>query len=315
LYGTAQIINVANGTLHAYAAEAIEGFYGGTAAPGGLHQAPGNGKPDLADGSDGSPTLRSRVTRDDGSPVVSSWRAGTSDAVSAVLMTPHLDGDFDLESAIAAQTEWVITFPTKSYSSDRSEVVAPFTRTFPGQGKACERIITEVWDRDPMGLICRPGIEPGDTSVLPPCYPTSCTTDFPESPPVPPGIDCQEFVGLCFAAGVLSFGQPGVNVRGIGNTRVIPSEIFGSTSALNRSPNNSGARYDRGHARFRFDRPETPGPDNVLVSIEGHRYLGLPAIGFVSSRYANGNAQPGRLAHYSGAVRLTGAVAIAEPLP
>ncbi len=35
LYGTAQIINVANGTLHAYDAEAIEGFYGGTAAPGG----------------------------------------------------------------------------------------------------------------------------------------------------------------------------------------------------------------------------------------------------------------------------------------
>ena len=54
------------------------------------------------------------------------------------------------------------------------------------------------------------------------------------------------------------------------------------------------------------DGPTTFGWFNIdfgtyapLTSIEGHRYYGLPAIGFVAEEYVNGNLN-GVLSNYSG---------------
>ncbi len=294
LYGTAQIISVANGTLHAYAAEAIEGFYGGTAAPGGLHQAPDVGKPDLADGSDGSATVTARVVLDDGNPVLASFDAGRADAVSALLMQDAIYNEFDTEASIGATSEWIVSFPTKSYYTDRTgPALAPFVEAFPDDGQACERIAPSFWDRETLPTLSPSCLPPGASnppgSALPPCPPASSFT-------------------LCGSASSTAINAAGAT-----------GPIFGAVAPFRLSLNASGGIADRGHLRYVFSRSTAPldsslpAGSRVLVAKDGRSFSGLPVIGFAATNYVNSNAQPGRLANYSAAVRHRGSVSSSTP--
>ena len=74
LYGAGTIVDVANGTLQAYNADAIQGFYNNQARPGFLHRNPGTIQPDLGDAdfsstAPGTGTIEVNIFTDQGNRV------------------------------------------------------------------------------------------------------------------------------------------------------------------------------------------------------------------------------------------------------
>ncbi len=107
---TAEIIDVAKGAAVSVPVVALENFRAATApAP---HEPPGGDTPTLADAT------------------------GGIDAVSAALVRGAIANEVSTDAAIDAQTEWVVTFPTKRYHTDTAIVGttprAPFTATTGG---------------------------------------------------------------------------------------------------------------------------------------------------------------------------------------
>ncbi len=288
LYGAIQIINVANGTIHSYDADAIEGFYGGTAAPGGLHFAPGSTRPALNDASNGSLTLTSFVFQSTGTIIQSSWAngiggVGTPDAISAVYMHDAIFNEFNTETAIGGQSEWVVTFPTKRFYVDTAAVaILPFTDPFRDDGHACETVAPSFWDREELPTLAPQG-----------------SVDFSPPPPLPPGAAPNS---LCFEAQVISFNQTITAIDALTNS---PTAIFGSNYAANLSLKSAGVTADKGHVRISFPTVYTGSPvgAHTLTSADGDVYSGLPVTGFWSANYVNSAAQPGKLANYSAALR------------
>ena len=274
LYGTAQIINVANGMLHAYVADAIDGFYGGSAPEGGLHYAPGAGHPTLADASDGGPTVSSLVTLDDGRSVASTWAQGTADAISAVLMRNEIHNEFEFTPAIGAASEWVLTFPTKSFYADTGGTPrAPFTDAYADDGQSCEPTTSTAFGRDQE------------------------TTDNICNLTPPGLVHCGAKPNVCNAVSNV------VPLR-VGSPEVVASPIFGSGAVDNGSGSAtpwSLSNTTHGIGAIAFPQG-LPNGGHALVSLNGDRYVGLPVIGFWSVNYMNSNAQPGKLGNYSGAM-------------
>lgn len=276
LYGTAQIINVANGTLHAYDAVAIDGFYGGNAPEGGLHFAPGILRPNLLDASDGSSTVKTEVTLADGRTVNSSWIQGSADAVSAVLMHNEVHDEFEIEPSIGARSEWVLSFPTKGFYTDSQDTPrAPFTDVFGDDGSSCDVTTANASGREQEVTT------------------TSCTS-------TPGGqVACNAKPTVCNAVSVVvpvTAGSPALQ----------RSPIFGS-GALDAGTGSATpwAIANTTHGRGAIAFPQgLPNNGHALISLNGDRYVGLPVIGFWAVDYLNSNAQPGKLGNYSGAVPL-----------
>ena len=276
LYGSGTIVDVANGTLHGYTADAIEGFYSGSPSQA-LHSNPGDTFPSLAEAETGpTGTATTFVFTATGSLVQSTWTSGTDDAVSALYMHDSIFNEFVTSPNVGASSEWVVTFPTKRfYVNNTEDALPPFTNIFPDNGSACEEIGINYWDREEQ----EPGVPPGTIDFSP--QPEAETPDTPV---------------LCFEAQVVTFNQEAAVTAGA-------SLIFGSTYASNINtligvpPNSTTATT--GHARLDFDTDS----GHVLESNEGDEYFGLPVTGFWSVNYVNSNAQPGKLSNYSGAYR------------
>jgi hypothetical protein len=121
-----------------------------------------------------------------------------ANAVSAVLMSTKLSGEYSYSADLAAATDWVITMPGKSYYTDPTlsgsvVAIAPFTNTWkPKSGLASEAVSLVDTDR-----------EEGRGSAV------TCSTNpnLPECTfsPRPPD---QEVVGaaLNWESGTISFG-------------------------------------------------------------------------------------------------------------
>lgn len=297
LYGSATVINVGNGTLHTYDAEALVGFYGGTAAPGGLHFAPGSGRPTLADANQGGSTVDSVVTLADGSALRSSWSSGTADAVSAALMVDAIYNEFDTEAGIAAASEWILTYPTKRFYADRpngAAALAPFGNSISFEPRGCDFIAPSYWDREELPL---QGSGDDDQNTY-----TDRICTLPSIGGVPPPLPgyCRYQSNQCGGINLLSFNQQGVSAGG-------PSAIFGSSNGVDYEPRAANLALDRGHFRIAFPTGVgQPAGTHQMTSLDGDVYTGLPVIGFWSANYVNGNAQAGKLANYSGAVRHRG---------
>ena len=276
LYGSGTIVDVQNGTLHAYTADAIEGFYSGSPSAF-LHSNPGSTFPSLAQAETGDTGLATTfVFTATGQLIDSTWTSGRDDAVSALYMHNSIFNEFVTSPNVGATSEWVVTFPTKRfYVNKAAPAIAPFTDVFPNDGSACEEIGINYWDREEQV----PGTPPGqiDFSPLPP--------ETPAGVPV-----------LCYEAQVVTFNQEAAVTAGA-------SLIFGSTYASNINtligvaPDSFTA--NTGHARLDFDTD----PDHILTSNDLDVYAGLPVTGFWSVNYVNSAAQPGKLANYSGAYR------------
>lgn len=280
--GTAALMNVANGTQHAYDAVALDAF-----SAVSLWNVPGNVLPNMASVN---PKYADQLI---GNLVVSSCWAGCSvapaasfthgttlvtntinnaDPVSATLMASSVINEFVLDTATLSATDWVVTFPTK-WAYIRTEptpgtaTVArittaadrPFVQNFGNKG-SCDGVGVTVYDREET------------TTTAIDFSPSTTTTN-----------------SLCWEANVITF----------------------NSSALLASKNqaNLNVSYQNGWARLSFDIDNTgtvigkhgmlSGDDTVATGIPAVFYHGLPAAGFMVHDYVNGNVG-GLMSNYGG---------------
>jgi hypothetical protein len=154
LMSSVSLINVTSGTNYSYDAIALNGFY-----PEGVinHSQPFNRvTQSLSDAVDTSMVLYQ------GEPVVTRWPTGIQ-AVSAVLSQHELMIDYSNEMSINAQTEVILSLPTKKEHLSLPEDPAPF-----GQAENlfndCERFFPSIVDRD--GVVA--SYVPPNVSPVPP---------------------------------------------------------------------------------------------------------------------------------------------------
>jgi hypothetical protein len=292
LSGAAQIVDVANGTLQAYEADAIEGFYTNSAIPGFLHRLPGSFAPDLGDADNGAGVIQVQIAFGNGvstTETVPSRQKTRSrdlpyswDAVSLLYMRDAIYNEFMTNPVLGGSSEWVVTAPTKGAYVDvttDAAVRSPFTDAFGDDGRGCEALELSYWNREEQV----PGSVPG-------------SIDF--DPPPPAGES--NIPSMCSAAQVITFNQAQVATGGA-------STIFGGRYPLGiRTVTVAGALFTSGWTRIRFDNPLLPGSQNVLNNAlnrpGGIALAGLPVTGFWAVNYVNANAQPGILANFGGAV-------------
>lgn len=293
LYGAAQIVDVGNGTLQAYQADAIEGFYTNSASPGFLHRPPGAFAPDLGDADNGQGEIQVLIETGNGTLITqtvpsrqkvrSTTLPYSYDAVSLLYMRDAIYNEFSTEPALGASSEWVLTLPTKGAYVDVASgpaVRAPFTDPFGDDGRACEALTVEYWNREerPSGTI------PGSVGFDPP--PPSGGGSVPTA---------------CNSAQVIAFNQPAIATGGA-------STLLGSRYPVGlRTLTVEGPVFNSGWLKISFDNPLQPLLQNVLNNAlnqtGGIALAGLPVTGFWAVNYTNLNSQPGLLALYGGAIR------------
>lgn len=305
LFGGAEILDSAIGTNLSYNADAIEGFFVSETSQN-LHAFPGTVDPTLADAQSSDTGEATAVIFDNGTLYQFTFTNVTStvpgrDAVSAVFMHNEIYNEYVTNDAVGAESEWVITFPTKRlHIEDPLPSRLPFrafgeTPAYQGDDEdpyanlagACEPIDVEFFDREERTS----GFIPGE---------------IPPSPP-PPNVEAPG-LNLCFEAQVITFNQPTVGEVLIGDD---PSGILGSFYARNinlcQTYNANGTCKDasvftEGWLRMVLGDPAQNFMFSDLVSADPTNpniLVGLPATGFWAANVINENAQPGLLSNYS----------------
>jgi hypothetical protein len=149
IFGSASIVNVGEGTFFAYNADALQNFSNRNLF---FYTLPLG--PTLADASSPESGLGGAVAYVTGYgeyPVALDYKKGI-DAVSAVLMTDAIYGEYFVDAGFGANTDWVVSFPTKNYYVDKalypSNTTAPFEEAFSAPGISGVSVGETVCDRD-----------------------------------------------------------------------------------------------------------------------------------------------------------------------
>ncbi|MCK9247024.1 MAG: hypothetical protein M0P11_08765 [Anaerolineaceae bacterium] len=248
LYGYGVVVNIPEGTASGYDAIAIEAFNSDEDLQN-LHYQPGYEFPSLQNANEVA-TIFDGIY-----PETIQYSTG-ADAVSALFMSTSIANDYVIDPSINANTDWVITMPTKRFYVQSTPALTPFTNSWatsespePTAG-ACEQIVYEYWDREEANIAPVDIVNPPLPSPLPPFIPTEIV-----------GIN------LCTEVTVVSFGED---------------------SALNASENIRlglpTGEYTEGWARISFDNLST----RVLPG-DGPTLRGLPVVGFAVFEYQNGS--------------------------
>jgi hypothetical protein len=271
LFGSASIVDVAEGTFYAYNADAIEGF-----SYESLYTAPSDPQPTLSSVNDrGSPlTATSRVFAD-GELLTSTFPSSTAgsraiDAVSSLFAADNLYNEYVTALDGSIGTDWVLSFPTKRFYVDAqpggviagaANTFAPFEELFGANnpGQSCVTMAggePRVFNRE------------GDYEGAGGC-PILC----PPPPPTP---------ALCLATNVVPFA----------NASILGSEL----PVQNLVPLD-----DAGIVQFDL----TGFGHDMYTATNGNVFHGLPVTGFAAMKFINGSvALPGggdALANYSAA--------------
>jgi hypothetical protein len=272
IFGSGSIVNVGQGTFFPYNADAIQGFTSHAIPFGTDGEYPAGVSLHLANSSEAVAGVATAYVSDQaGRPLALDYQFGI-DAVSAVFMADSIYNEYVVAATLGANTDWVVTFPTKAYYVDSiygAVPLAPFEAPFAAPGTAPARVAGNVYDREegsyPFGGPCE-GFCP---------------------PPLPvPSLDYE------------------VNVIPIVNsvTPAVASGVFGSNLVgLSLAPYGDDGQIavDLTDAGLTFAAlPGGLDPQGNAVSLRG-----LPVTGFMAYNVINANAQPGLLANYSGVFR------------
>src|SRR5262249_36312450 len=139
LYGAAGIVNVAQGTIYAFDATAIDGF-----SDIAQHRAPGDAKPNLSTAVTGRGNqIRTGYGANGHAENRPDYPASRAiDAFSAVFTADQIFGDFDSEAKLGATSGLILSAPTKPFYVDPGIVgvyvdsyIQPFEETFGGGEK------------------------------------------------------------------------------------------------------------------------------------------------------------------------------------
>lgn len=263
LFGTASIVNVAEGTYFGYQADALAGFSDVVLPPKDYMPIPFERMLAFANSSDSSVGgAKATVIERDGRAVDLDYARGI-DAVSAVFMAESLVNEYLVSPALGANTDWVVSFPTRTFLVDSFYAAAqvpspPFT-----QSAVAAR----------SDAFVHPAIYDQEASQCPSCA---------VSPPIgPPPM-------LKWQVNVVSFLPDG--------TPNAPSPVLGSNLTTRLAPFG-----DAGLAVLSLGShtgQELPGGRGNGYAATLH---GLPVAGFMVYNIINANAAPGRLANYGGA--------------
>jgi hypothetical protein len=283
LAGTASLVDVANGTLMGYRAEAVAAFHTNAARPGALHHAPDAAEPDLGDCDQGDGRCNVLFPMSAGQSYRFVFEAGGErgwDAMSALFMASTLHEDYVTDAAIAGRTEWVLSAPTKQFYVDRAAPVrVPFSVLFATAGTACSWVTATSWNREELTAAPVGSALPG--TPLPP-------------PPRP-----------CFQTSVMTVNEPR-NVSTILGTAASLAFNVWTTRASNLLDAAAAPELANGHivlaAAWTAQPPLEIPVDTPATFGSGTRFgrlSGYPVAGLAVQTAANASAQPGLLARYS----------------
>lgn len=269
LFGSGSIVNVGQGTLFAYNADALTGF---TDIPFSSPTAD-FGSVSLTAASSRAHVSAHLPDADEDISVAIDFPNGI-DAVSAVFMADTLYNDYLVAAELGANTDWIVTFPTKHFYVDHaahpSGPLAPFARPFDAPGKSDVTFGAKIYDQ-----------EGGFTTVGGPCG--FCP------PPLP-------FPSLPYQVNAISFmAQPGVP---------LVSGVLGSRLTTTLAPHGAGGTVELDLASSDYgDFGHALSGNTVDGQIGTVTLYGLPVSGFMVYNIVNANAQVGSLANYGGLFR------------
>lgn len=251
LYGSSTVVNVEAGTEFGVEVTALANF-----SVNQIHAQPGDLDPSL-NNSQLTATFANGASR---------LYAEGIDAVSAVLMKESIKNDFAYGAGLNAQTDFVVTFPTKVLYVNNGGAVAgnvytpapalaPFTAGWNvDTSKACETINVSYYDREER------------TQQL-------SVNQISPRPPQAQGI------ALCYETNVFS----------IGDSKVIGGEFV-------RTQLNLDSSFQTGWLNINLTGAGRQLRDDGGVVTHN----GLPAIGFAATAIQNGDVG-GLLSNYAGA--------------
>lgn len=282
LFGGAALVSVDKAVMVSYDAQAINGFADNVDANDTLHQEPGSVLPSLNSGN----ITTGYVFLDNGTAVDSGALSRGVDAVSYVFMHDQLMNEYTTEADTLAGTEWVLTFPTKSFyvyapSAGNDVPVAPFTSVWDSDDDApdaCEVVLLDtIWDREERTFI--DPIVSGEP--VPPIV-----------SPAPPGVivDPDPIIPfkLCFETSIIAFGDDALNDTGTA------TKLLGSTNY--HVIDNSALNFDYGWARLQLDDFPYDHDEDGTIDDDEAQYSradlgglnGLPVTGFAVQHFLNG---------------------------
>ena len=272
LYGAESIINVGEGLIYTINAIAIDGFSNAI-----QHTGPGDAVPDLNTASKNANGSFSAFVAY-GASLVQADYAKSEDAISALFTVDTLYNEYVVDAGVGAQSDWMITFPTKRFYTDpalldlgSTQARPPFDTLFTSAngGTSCTQAGTQFWNREELT------ISSGMTFF-------SCGGCVPA--PVP---------ALCYATSPLTIGS---------STSALASHLLMSTP-FDTQIDPSAVGFTSGWLRVDLTNDSTGSPqfNHAMSSLNGLKFLGLPALGFAAIDFVNANVTPGVLANYSGA--------------
>jgi hypothetical protein len=296
LRGEGVLVDAAQGIVYGYVPVAIGGFYTDAAAPAALHTPPTSSRPDLRDARSAGGEVRVELAATESRPArVETFPAGLArpDAVSALLTRSRLHGEAIFDPALGADTEWVVTMPTRRWYSANPAAGAPFRFVRTHDGAQCLDLYYTLMDRAFTQQQPVPRIFVGSNGLR--FYPT-----------------------LCSAVSVASARR----VAAGGGTRLLGARL-----------ELTGIELGRGCCFLGPATPPMPIPDYEQFQTSGVVWIpltggsipwllpsgrsanGLPAIGLAITRYINANAQPGVLANYGLALPMASETQEVPPAP
>ncbi len=197
-----------------------------------------------------------------GQAYLSHWTSGV-DAVSAVLMHETVRNEYIASSpTLDASTDIVLTFPTASTYVSLSSQTGTSAAAAPFHFN-----FDDVNLLPPTYMQSRGACQP----VIIDRYSTDGRRNGSSAGPLTP--DGTDPADICWSTGILTLG-----------------DVFQSQNAADLTA-HLATRSGGINIRFGNDKP--------LISNEGHKYFGLPVIGFAVEKYVNGNLN-GVLSNYGG---------------
>jgi len=291
LYGYATVINVPQGASFGYDAIAVADHVAAGATGSDMHYKPGDIEPNFTDLAFDTAAIVSvngaSVTLDfDGD-----YAAAAVDRVQALnslIMSSEVYNDYVTDTAIAATTDWLMSFPTKAFHVNATEPVEPFSKLWDGQ-KACEPANLSTVDR-----------EESAPEVIPP---GSAGPDFSPAPPgAPAPAPGNDDVSLCYESTIVQFATEsaaGTSTVAVGvNAFLDAADGWGTISLMPADLDTTLGFCGTDGNRLTLGDRTTP-CDRSIDSGDAELF-GLPVVGFAVQKYVNGSAGgAGVLANYA----------------
>ena len=285
LYGYATLINVPEGTAVGYDAIAIADHVAVGASGSDMHYAPGDIRPNFSDSALDTAAIVSvngaAITLDFFGDYPSDATQRVQ-ALNATIMASEIYNDYVTDPDIGAETDWLLTFPTRAFHINGTEPVEPFSQLWTGQS-ACEPSKLSALDREESTATTRPDDE---------------QPDFSPAPPTPPGPGPQNSdVPLCYESNLLQFGT-----ESAASTATITVGVNALLDAKNGWAKLSLAPETLDSILGQCDIDGDITTDAALkdpcqrtINAGDAQLQGLPVVGFAIQKYVNGG--PG--ANYS----------------